>query len=98
MLAFTPTDWFINAAIGAAWGAAIIWVAVEGRRSARRWDTLQAGIRHGFGFRTAQEHAAVAAHHAAGAAVAHERAKAAVAVAEKAYEDVLRIARAARTR
>ncbi|MGW8431290.1 hypothetical protein ACWGJ9_09200 [Curtobacterium citreum] len=96
MLVFTPTDWVINAVIGAAWVAAIIWVAVEDRRSARRWDTLQAGVRQSLGVRTPQEHAVVAAHHAAVAAAAYERAKAAVAVAEQAYANMLRITRTSR--
>lgn len=103
MLVFTPTDWVINACIGAAWVAAVIWVAVEDRRSARRWDALQAGVRQALGIRTPQEHAADAARHAADtarhtadAAAAYERAKAAVAVAEQAYANVLRITRTSR--
>jgi hypothetical protein len=96
MLVFTPTDWVINSVIAAAWVAAIIWVAVADRQSARGWDALQAGIRETFGLRTVQEHAAVAAHHAAAAAAAHEQAKAAVAEVEQAYADVRRMQRDAR--
>ena len=97
MLAFSAFDWAVNAIIAAMWVAAVFAVVVADRASARNWSTLQDGIRQTLGLRNSQEAASAAAGHAADASASYERARGAVAVAEQAYEDVLRIRRDANT-
>ncbi len=96
MVSVTTCDAVVGLALSVSIIATVVWVTVEEHRSAKARAALQAEVARRAGVRSAKDHAADAARHAAETVATATRARALVAEVERAFEDVTRIEREAR--